>query len=115
MRFIPQLGQFREDAPPETRRKFGRLPQETLMSNIGLVLDISAGGMCVICRWVPRGRVRVILYGYRMPEVLVAEVTWRKRVGFFKYEVGLCFHNVSADMSQRLTAIAGCNRQRRMI
>jgi hypothetical protein len=98
-----------------SRRRFGRLPQEALQCNLGAVLDISAGGMRVLTRSKPSGKIEIVLKGYPMPGRLVASVSWVKRAGLFMREVGLCFENLSPEMSQALTSIASVHRYRRVI
>ena len=98
-----------------TRRRTGRLPQESLVSNLGPVLDISIGGMRVISRSPLRGTVTVQFGAYSLPERLDATVTWSKRTGLFSREVGLRFENVSPRLCAVLTQIASLHRYRRAI
>lgn len=98
-----------------SRRRSGRLPAEALVCNIGLVLDISVGGMRVLARSNYSGTVKIKFRDYPTTEPLHATVTWTKRVGFFMREVGLRFENVSPQMSSLLTTIASCHRYRRVI
>ena len=97
-----------------SRRKSGRLPQDALACNLGIVLDISAGGMRILCTRPPRKRVRVRLHGYKLPAPLIAVRAWSKRIGLLKHRVGLRFENVSPALAHRLTAIAAANRMRRV-
>jgi hypothetical protein len=99
----------------KSRRRSGRLPQEALMSNLGLVLDLSGGGMCVLTRSPPKGVVQVTLEGHPLPGPLYATVTWSKRVGLFMRELGLRFESVTPETSQVLTQIASMHRYRRVI
>jgi hypothetical protein len=117
MRFMPANlgGDNAKKKSSASKRRFGRLPQDTLVSNLGTVLDISAGGMRVLCRKVPRGRLEVKLLENELPGRLTGEVAWSRRVGLFKYEVGVRFDNMSPEIAQRLTAIAGANRLRRVM
>jgi hypothetical protein len=102
-------------APRTSRRRFGRLPQESLQCNLGLVIDISAGGMRVLTRSKPRNNIHITLHGYPLPGPLVANVTWVKRAGLFMREIGLCFEGVTPEMAQVLTGIASIHRFRRVI
>jgi len=97
-----------------SRRKSGRLPQDALVCNLGIVLDISAGGMRILCTRPPRKRVRIHLHGHKLPAPLIAVRAWSKRMGLLKHKVGLRFENVSPALAQRLTAIAAANRMRRV-
>src|SRR5688572_18131140 len=112
MRFDPQAG-IVQPKNSGTRRRHGRLPQETLTSNVGEVLDISAGGMRVMTTAAPKGSTKVFIKGYTLPGLLLAQVAWSKKHGFRKREVGYRFVDVSAKMAQALTAIAATNRFRR--
>lgn len=93
------------DGSPMPRRT-GRLSQHTLSCNLGRVLDISAGGMRVLARRVPRGFVDVNLVGHPLPGPLKAVRQWSRRVGWFRHEIGLKFDAVSPDVAQRLSNIA---------
>jgi hypothetical protein len=93
------------DGSPLPRRT-GRLCQHTLSCNLGRVLDISAGGMRIITRKVPRGFVDVHLVGHPLPGSLKAVRQWSRRLGWFRHEVGLRFETVTPDVAQRLSAIA---------
>jgi hypothetical protein len=115
MRFDPQAGLTSDKRPGRSKRRFGRLPQETLMSNIGAVLDLSAGGMRIVCRRLPPARIAITLKGYTLPGPLVAEISWSRRVGLFRQEVGLRFEDVSPEVTQMLTTIAGTHRLRRVM
>ncbi len=111
-------GPWNANGPPtggSTRRRSGRLPAEALVCNIGLVLDISVGGMRVLARGSHNGTVKIRFRDYPTAEPLLATVTWSKRVGFFMREVGLRFENISPQMSSLLTTIASCHRFRRVI
>ena len=98
-----------------TRRRSGRLPQESLMSNLGLVLDISIGGMRVLARTPPSGKVKITFREYKLPEPLSGTVAWTKRVGLLMREVGIRFEDVSPELSSMLTRIATAHRHRRVI
>ena len=109
------LPKLNGDRPEQHRRRTGRLPQESLVSNLGMVLDISVGGMRVLCRKVPTGKIDVQLVGYDLPGTLSATPAWSKKVGFFKSEVGLRFEEVTPEMALYLTRIAATHRFRRVI
>lgn len=98
-----------------SRRRSGRLPAECLKCNLGLVIDISVGGMCVLSRTPHSGTLKITFPEYRMPGKLLATVTWSKRAGVFMREMGLRFENVTPEMSALLTQIASTHRFRRAI
>ena len=114
MRFDPQAGVNKSDSE-KSRRRHGRLPQETLLSNVGEIVDLSAGGFKVICRRIPEKQISVLIEGYKLPGTLIAEVAWSKRIGMFKHEVGLRFVGMTPEVAQALTSIAAVNRFRRAI
>lgn len=97
------------------RRSHGRLQQDTLACDMGPVSDLSAGGMRLICRRVPKGEFTVTLYDAGERVEVTAQVAWSRRIGFFKHEVGVQFINVDAEMARRLTTAATNNRVRRAI
>jgi hypothetical protein len=117
MRFDPQAGVTKTDGPKASRRRFGRLPQDTLMCNVGAVVDISAGGMRILCTHNPPERVHIRLEGYDLPGPLMAELAWSKRARLFSRErlVGMRFVNLTPELAKCLTDIAGTNRFRRAI
>lgn len=116
MRFDPQAGHvWNRPKSWDTRRRFGRLPQETLMSNIGLVLDLSAGGMRVLCRRTPPERIRISLRGHNLPGPLNGVITWSRRVGLFRHEVGVRFEDISSETKQALADISAVHRLRRVL
>jgi hypothetical protein len=115
MRFDPQAGITKGGSDARRRRQHGRLPQDTLKSNLGDVLNLSAGGMRVICKDTPPTRIHVSLEGHKLPGPLLAELAWTKKRGMFKHEVGYKFVNISQAVADHLTRIAGTNRFRRAI
>ena len=115
MHFNPRAGILKLMATGISRRRAGRLPQDTLACNIGIVLDISAGGMRVLCTKMPPRQLEVSLFGHQLPGPLTAQVSWYKRVGLFKREVGMCFVNVTPEIANCLTSIARDNRLRRAV
>jgi hypothetical protein len=118
MRLVPEPGQPESSGPEvgqSIRRRFGRLPLETLECNLGTILDLSAGGMRVQCRRIPKLMTPVQIEGFPMPQPLHAKVTWARRVGLFRHEVGLQFVDVTPQLASILARVAGCNRLRRVM
>ncbi len=95
------------------RRAYGRLRQEALDCNLGVVLDLSLGGMRVQCNRPPKGEIDVELRGSEVKLRLRAQVVWARRVGFRKYEVGLNFLRLPAETIKQLTRISLNHRVRR--
>lgn len=85
------------------------------MCNLGLVLDISVGGMRVVSRTPHSGVVNIKFRDYPMPEPLHATVTWSKRSGIFMRELGLRFENLTPRLTAMLTQVASAHRFRRAI
>ena len=109
LRLWPKCGKRTRNASERTPRRTGRLNQHTLMCNLGRVLDISAGGMRILCKKVPRSRVSVQLVGHPLPAKLTAVKQWSKRRGMFEHEVGLKFEDVTPAVAKCLSEIAcGC-------
>ncbi len=59
MQFNPTIRLSRFLGSRDGRRIPGRLPQEQLVSDLGPVLDLSAGGMRVLCTRPRLGRIDV--------------------------------------------------------
>ena len=97
----------------DPRRASGRLRQEALACNLGAVLDLSRGGMRVQCNRPPKGEIDVELMGSEGKLRLRADVVWSRRVGLRKYEVGLNFLRLPAEMIKQLTRISLNHRVRR--
>jgi len=112
MRFDPQAGISRLVKAAPARRKQGRLEQESLVSSLGKVLDLSAGGMRVLTRKSPKDVINIELRGLGDNITLAVQVVWSKKIGLMKYEVGLVFLDVSPENAKKLTNLAMNNRQR---
>lgn len=95
---------------PQSRRRFGRIRQESLTCNLGVVHDLSAGGMRVCGRRSPAWDVIVQIRfdGFQLPGPLCATMTWSRRVGLFKHEFGVRFEDPDPEVLRCLTMIAGC-------
>jgi len=114
MRFDPQAGVTRPIPDAATRRQRGRIEQESLTSNLGPVLDVSASGVRILARRVPKGEVTVELIGLGGRFEHRGRVVWSKRIGLFKHEIGIEFEDITPEMSQQLTRLATDNRFRRV-
>jgi hypothetical protein len=92
------------------KRRSGRLRVELLTCKLGHVLDLSATGMRVRRRGrqlVQKGdRVQVTLKSLLGQHVVKCEVMWVKRLGFLRYEYGLCFVDISPEESRAIIEIA---------
>lgn len=115
--FNPQQGVLTEQSPgaKSGRRRTGRLETESVASNLGAVLNLSSGGMRVLCRRTPRNPVHVELVGCGAHLKLRGEVAWVQRIGFFQKIVGIHFIDVTEEQTSLLTSLAMTNTIRRMI
>jgi signal transduction histidine kinase len=111
--FTLPLDNYRQ--PADDRRLHGRLPQELLRCNLGVVLDLSMGGMRIRCTKAPKGRLDVEIDDVEGPVRLQAEVMWSRRLGFRRYEVGLYFPHVPPDVARQLTRVSLNHRLRRLM
>jgi len=97
------------------RRLHGRLAQEAVRSNLGVILDLSMGGMRITTSKVPEGTVSVELEDDEETITMQAEVAWSRRVGFCRHEVGLRFVDAGIETTTRLSRLATRNRLRRVM
>jgi PilZ domain len=76
--------------------------------SLGEVLDISAKGLRVRTRQnVPTGQIfAVTIDALDGPVSIPCFAPWRKRVGLFKYEVGICFVDISRHAATALNNLA---------
>lgn len=115
MRFDPQAGITWLASQFASRRAHPRLHQETLISSIGPVVDLSLGGARVLARRAHHGRMEFRIMDRHCAIVLDAEVMWSQRLGFRRHEIGVRFLNVSPDVSAAIGRLATDNRYRRVV
>lgn len=90
-------------ARPAERRRHGRFAVSTVRSNLGDVLDLSAGGIRVVSSCRLAGEKTVTLRGPTSPKVtVVGHVAWCRRLGFRRFISGIRFVNVPTDVLRRL-------------
>ncbi len=99
----------------DDRRRAGRLPQESLECNLGPVLDLSTGGMRVLCKRPHEGPLEVRLQASQYSLTLSGQVIWSKRLGFRRHEIGVQFVDLDDDTSQVLSRISATYRMRRAL
>lgn len=101
----PQLRSSRSNA-----RRCGRVRCQWTLCNIGEVIDISATGMRIRSRRKPAAqngsRIAVIVEGIDGSFDVSGRIVWRKKVGFFRWEVGVELDEPSADVRKGLSLIA---------
>lgn len=117
MQFDPQAGIVNKDSSGSERRGRGRLPQESLQSDLGPVLDLSGGGMRVSTRkaFTKGEQVVIQLHDDTFCLQLKAKVAWIKKGGFLKkQEIGLQFVDLNEELTRALTKICTNHRMRRV-
>ena len=115
MQFNPTMRLSRFLGSREGRRIPGRLPQEQLVSSLGPVLDLSAGGMRVLSTRPLLGMRDVGLRGGDVSVKLSTKVAWSRRLGFRRHEIGLTFLDVDQELVTVLSRISSDHRARSAI
>ena len=102
------------DATPEPtlasheadRRRHARLRQQSLLSNVGPVIDLSRTGLRIMTSRRRRGVVDLVLFdlsGRRLN--LRARVVWSKRLAFRKHMLGLEFEDADEELTRDLARL----------
>lgn len=99
----------------DDRRTTGRLPQDSLDCDLGPVLDLSSGGMRVLCKRPQQGSLEVSLRASQYSMTLFGQVAWSKRLGFRRHEIGIQFVDVDDDTAHVLSRISASYRMRRAL
>jgi hypothetical protein len=115
MQFNPTIRLSRFLGSRDGRRIPGRLPQEQLVCDLGPVLDLSAGGMRVLCTRPLLGKMDVGLRGSDFGVKLCTKVAWSRRLGFRRHEIGLTFLDVDEKVATMLSRISSDHRARSAI
>lgn len=108
-----------EDARHANNRRHGRVACELLTCTVGEVLDLSASGMKVLIRGRMRtepGAVHELslkVLGCRLP--VRARVTWSRRVGFLRHQVGFEFIDLNEQVERSLRTIASVAQKKRVL
>ena len=109
--FWEKLGSGESDA---NRRLGGRIRQESVVSNLGPVLDLSSGGARILASSGPRGRMEITFRDAQQQVTVPAEVMWSRRRGLFKREIGVRFIGVSEQEARALAKMTMQNRVERV-
>jgi hypothetical protein len=112
MRFDPQLGVTNLVNDSNGRRRHGRLEQESLVCDLGPILDLSATGMRIIARRLPKREFEAEIYGIGVRLHIRGEVRWSKRIGLMRFELGIRFIEPSCELTKQLTELALAHRRR---
>ncbi len=111
MRLNPQAG-ITEIRTESGRRRRGRVGQEAVICNIGMVSDLSTSGMRVRCRRVPKGEFIAHIVGLGTEVKIKGRVVWVRRYGLFRKECGVQFVDVTPELARQVTALGMTNRNR---
>jgi K+-sensing histidine kinase KdpD len=90
----------------ERREVKGRILQQMLQSNLGPVIDLSAGGARILTRRVPKRAVDLWLFENDGSLQLKAKAVWSKPAGNQTHEVGLRFVKLNDDTARAVRKIA---------
>ncbi len=115
MQFNPTMRLSRFIGTREGRRIPGRLPQEQLICNLGPVLDLSPGGMRILCTRPHLGTMDVRLRGGDFSLKIHTKVAWSRRLGFRRHEIGLTFLDVDEELGAMLSRISSDHRSRQIL
>ncbi len=114
MLFDPERGMYRKTKLHD-RRTHARLSQESLVCDLGPVLDLSIGGLRVLCKRCHDGPMTIRLSAFEFDMNLDGQVVWTRHLGFRRYEIGVEFLNVDDDTAKILSRISAIHRMRRAI
>ena len=104
------------DESKAEERRHARLHQKLLLSNLGQVMDVSAGGLRIRSRRRPppvNHQVEITLSGMDMPARVLGRVVWTRRTGLFSHEMGIELVNPDPTIVQFFGMIA-CSDIRHM-
>lgn len=97
------------DAGDAQRRRHGRVYCQGITSTLGDILDLSASGMRVGCiqKPPPVGEIfDLVLHSCEGEIAISCGVVWVSRMGFFRYEAGLAFGELTPTIRQTLSRLA---------
>jgi hypothetical protein len=108
MQFNPKSsdGHSPKARDPGRKRVHGRLLQQDLQSNLGTVLDVSAGGLRILSDRPLIGEVTVELPVDEPRVQIAARVIWTKEGAHEAWEVGLQFIGMTPEVSRELAGMA---------
>ena len=96
----------------ENRRRHGRVETESVMSNLGAVKDLSAGGMRVSCRRPARvGEcLPITLKSGTTIITLRGRIAWVARTNILSHQMGVEFLDLNDDLTRSIAQLAISNR-----
>lgn len=95
-----------EERTKAERRRSGRIKSESVWCNLGMVEDISAGGVRIRSRRSLEGEQRLELAVAEHHVELRARVAWVAQEGRKKHCIGLEFIDVTDEQARMIRAIA---------
>ena len=104
-------GGINRQRPRTERRKSGRVNEETVACNLGSVINLSTGGLRLLSHRRLNGILSIELWDTHRGLRLRGKVTWCRRIGFRKHELGVEFINLTPDIAGDLARIAIDNRR----
>jgi hypothetical protein len=91
-------------------RKCGRVRCQLTHCDLGEILDLSVTGMRVACRKKPAADVgatlSVIIDGHEDKFDVTGKLVWKKKVGWFKWIIGVEFEELMPGAKKGLTLLA---------
>jgi hypothetical protein len=96
--------------PGQDRRTRGRVRQQGVMSNVGVVIDLSGGGVRILSTHALEGELDLSITCDTDSVSMKAQVVWSKRVGFRRHVVGLRFLNLDEAALRTVSRIAANHR-----
>ena len=96
--------------PGQDRRTRGRVRQQGVMSNAGVVIDLSGGGVRVLSTHPLEGKLQLTISCESDTVTVNAEVVWSKRVGFRRHVAGLRFIDLDEAGLRIVSRIAATHR-----
>lgn len=96
--------------PGKDRRTRGRVRQQGVNSNLGVVIDLSGGGVRILSTQPLEGRTKLSITCESDNVTVTAEVVWCKRVGFRRHVAGMRFVDLDESASRIVSRIAATHR-----
>lgn len=96
--------------PGQDRRARGRVRQQGVTSNLGVVIDLSGGGVRILSTTGFEGKQNVTISCDTDAVDVKAEVVWCRRVGFRRFLVGMKFVELDESGAKIVGRIASTHR-----
>ena len=92
------------------QRRHGRVVCDLLTCGLGRVIDFSASGMRVLYRGISALEVGQVvelrLQGVQVSQLLMARIVRAEKAGFWRWQIGLEFIEVTPQITAALTVLA---------